>query len=317
MKVEILHVPDCPNVAVLEQRLRRAYSGEADALDMVHRVVPDLETAVAVGMTGSPTLLVDGLDPFADHGLEPSVSCRLYPDETGHMAGTPSVDALRRVLGDDSRHDEIDDQCGNCCGSPTAGAASLRTTRRRSAPADSVERATHRAILRAFAATGRPPELTKLDARVLGRLHDADVIRLGPDGRIRVAYPFSAVPTRHRVQLPSGVEVHAMCAIDALGLPAMLGVDATIATTDPVTGQSITVTVAARQSTWEPPGAVVFVSAQAGAGPSADTCCAQLNMFTSLETAEQWARTHGVAGEILNQVDAEQLGRQNFGDLLT
>ena len=29
-------------------------------------------------MTGSPTLLVDGADPFARPGQPPSISCRLY-----------------------------------------------------------------------------------------------------------------------------------------------------------------------------------------------------------------------------------------------
>src|SRR4051794_14140426 len=50
------------------------------------------------GMTGSPTLLIDGTDPFARPGSEPSLSCRLYPSENGRVEGAPSVDDLRRVL---------------------------------------------------------------------------------------------------------------------------------------------------------------------------------------------------------------------------
>jgi hypothetical protein len=96
VKVEILHVPDCPNVAVLEQRLDEALGPGGP--DVTYRVVADLDTAMAVGMTGSPTLLVDGVDPFARPGLAPSVSCRLYPDENGHPAGAPSAATLRRAL---------------------------------------------------------------------------------------------------------------------------------------------------------------------------------------------------------------------------
>jgi len=110
MKIEILHVPDCPNVALLEQRLRQAHAGD---LDVTHRVVADLDTAHAVGMTGSPTLLIDGTDPFATPGLPASVSCRLYPDENGHLAGAPPVAALHQALAGD-RPDarvEIGERC--------------------------------------------------------------------------------------------------------------------------------------------------------------------------------------------------------------
>ena len=66
-------------------------------VERVHKVVDDAETAAAVGMTGSPTLLVDGVDPFAEPGLAPSISCRLYRDECGAQ-GAPSVAVLRHVL---------------------------------------------------------------------------------------------------------------------------------------------------------------------------------------------------------------------------
>lgn len=47
-------------------------------------------------MRGSPTLLVNGADPFAAHGQAPSLSCRLYPDGKD---GVPSEDQLRLALG--------------------------------------------------------------------------------------------------------------------------------------------------------------------------------------------------------------------------
>ena len=152
---------------------------------------------------------------------------------------------------------------------------------------------------------------------ILERLHDADVIRLNPAGVIGVAYPFSAAPTRHRVRLASGVAVWAMCAIDALGIPAMLDTDATITSTDPMTGQSVTVTVHDHHYAWDPAAAVVFYSAAAGTGPSADCCCNDLNAFTSPATAETWMQTHlSVPGVLLDAATAERLGRHIFGALL-
>jgi hypothetical protein len=94
MKIEILHVPDCPSLALLDERLRQAIS----PAEVTYRVVADAETAAATGMTGSPTLLLDGSDPFARPELQPSLSCRLYPHEDGHVEGAPSVAALRRAL---------------------------------------------------------------------------------------------------------------------------------------------------------------------------------------------------------------------------
>jgi hypothetical protein len=64
VRLQILHVPDCPNVAVLAARLDEVLAGRVD-VEVEQRVVADQDEAGAAGMTGSPTLLVDGTDPFA------------------------------------------------------------------------------------------------------------------------------------------------------------------------------------------------------------------------------------------------------------
>lgn len=99
MRLEIVHVPDCPNAALLEQRLDQVLAGYPTVVQRERRVVEDLASAAEADMTGSPTLLVDGVDPFAEPGQAPSVSCRLYRGEGGRVQGAPSVAALRRALG--------------------------------------------------------------------------------------------------------------------------------------------------------------------------------------------------------------------------
>lgn len=330
MKIDILHVPDCPNLSLLEQRLRQALGAAADetSTSISTVVVPDLDAATSTGMTGSPTLLIDGTDPFAETGSSPSLSCRLYRDSEGRVSGAPTVTALRRALlghtDPTSRQD-----AGSCCASAgdETPPQALRAWRARATPADPAERAVHQAILHSFAATGAAPEPTTLElvaapfetsaGAVLRRLHERDVIRLGPDGRIRVAYPFSSVPAGHRVHLAGGTTVEAMCVIDALGIPAMLGTDAVITTTAPTGGHPITVTVMAGQATWSPTTAVVFLSAQAGDGPSADNCCGYLNAFPNYDAGQAWATTHtNVPGDLIDGSQAEELGRRIFGDLL-
>lgn len=97
MELTVLAVPGCPNAAVLDQRLAEALSGRPGVI-VVRRVIADVAGAARWGMHGSPTLLVNGADPFAAPGGEPAVACRLYHGDDGRLAGAPSVDALRRVL---------------------------------------------------------------------------------------------------------------------------------------------------------------------------------------------------------------------------
>lgn len=55
-------------------------------------------------MTGSPTLLIDGVDPFAAPGLTAGLSCRLYTtDDCGNRDAVPSRAQLLAVLRDADR----------------------------------------------------------------------------------------------------------------------------------------------------------------------------------------------------------------------
>ena len=49
-------------------------------------------------MRGSPTLLVDGRDPFAGSAWGAAMACRQYRDAEGRLSGAPTVAALREVL---------------------------------------------------------------------------------------------------------------------------------------------------------------------------------------------------------------------------
>ncbi|MEW1599454.1 thioredoxin family protein [Streptomyces sp. NPDC093808] len=96
MRITVLTVPDCPNAPVVRERITTALDGRAVQVELVE-VTEDAEAA-RWGMTGSPTVLLDGVDPFAAAGAVPSVSCRLYRDEDGRIEGAPSVTALRDAL---------------------------------------------------------------------------------------------------------------------------------------------------------------------------------------------------------------------------
>ena len=99
MKLEILQVPDCPGADLLAARLAELLAGRAPGFLLTRRVVTSQADAERLGMTGSPTLLADGADPFARPGQAPSVSCRLYLDENGRQSPAPSCAQLRDALG--------------------------------------------------------------------------------------------------------------------------------------------------------------------------------------------------------------------------
>jgi hypothetical protein len=98
-------------------------------------------------------------------------------------------------------------------------------------------------------ALGRVPLASEV-ARVVGadagavraawrRLHDAHALVLDADGtEIRMANPFSAVPTPFRVAA-AGQQWDANCAWDAFGICAALGTDGRIDTTCPDCGDAI------------------------------------------------------------------------------
>ena len=96
MRITVLTVPECPNAHVVEGRLTRALDGRAADVERVE--VGDPEQAARLGMTGSPTVLIDGVDPFGMPGTPASLSCRLYRGPDGRVEGAPSVADLRRAL---------------------------------------------------------------------------------------------------------------------------------------------------------------------------------------------------------------------------
>jgi hypothetical protein len=97
MRLQILHVPDCPGARVLDGVLGPLLAARPD-IQVTRQVVSTEDEAGRLGMTGSPTILADGRDLFPCPGQEPSLSCRLYPSEHGHLDPAPSAARLREAL---------------------------------------------------------------------------------------------------------------------------------------------------------------------------------------------------------------------------
>lgn len=91
----MLYFDGCPNWQTTAAHLAEL-AGEF-GLRINRRRVETPEEAATIGFRGSPTVLIDGRDPFAT-GTEPvGLACRLYPTPDGPR-GSPTVAQLRRAL---------------------------------------------------------------------------------------------------------------------------------------------------------------------------------------------------------------------------
>lgn len=98
MRVTLRYFDGCPHWRTADARLKEALvnTGHAGVVVAYERV----ETPAAaerLGFVGSPTVLVDGIDPFARAGSPVGLACRVYLTPEG-LAGSPTVDQLMEVL---------------------------------------------------------------------------------------------------------------------------------------------------------------------------------------------------------------------------
>jgi len=95
VEVELLLVPDCPNAQPAEELLTSALRAAGLGSTPIRvSVIESQHAAEHRGFVGSPTILINGCDPFAEPGRPPALACRVYPGP----AGLPPAEQLRAVL---------------------------------------------------------------------------------------------------------------------------------------------------------------------------------------------------------------------------
>lgn len=95
MDVTLLYFDGCPSWQTADRRLREL--ANEYGFDLGYRKVETAATAKELSFHGSPTVLVDGRDPFAQGDEPVGLSCRIYQTPDG-PAGSPTLDQLRSVL---------------------------------------------------------------------------------------------------------------------------------------------------------------------------------------------------------------------------
>jgi hypothetical protein len=97
--IRLLYFDDCPNWRTAEQRLSTALGRLGDPSVVVGELVDTPEKAERLGFRGSPTILINGSDPFADPDAPVGLSCRIYRSAAG-LEPAPTVEELESALAD-------------------------------------------------------------------------------------------------------------------------------------------------------------------------------------------------------------------------
>jgi hypothetical protein len=98
MDITLLYFEDCPNWKVANEHLT-AIAAERHDITVNRRLVATPVEAERTRFHGSPSILVDGVDVFAEPDSEVGLSCRRYPTPDGYE-GAPTLEQLRAVLAD-------------------------------------------------------------------------------------------------------------------------------------------------------------------------------------------------------------------------
>lgn len=98
MELTLLYFDDCPHWRAADAHLR-AIERERPDVQVIRHIVDTPEEAERTGFRGSPSILVDGVDPFAAPDAPVGLSCRVYQTPDG-PAGSPTLAQIQNVLSD-------------------------------------------------------------------------------------------------------------------------------------------------------------------------------------------------------------------------
>lgn len=96
LQITLQYFEGCPNWETAAAHLSTLIDEGLDAT-IGYELINTDEAAVARSFHGSPTVLVDGVDPFADVDAPIGLACRVYRTEDGY-AGSPSLPQFRQAI---------------------------------------------------------------------------------------------------------------------------------------------------------------------------------------------------------------------------
>ena len=102
MNITIQYFDGCPHWKLADQRVHTVLQRlDRPDVKLAHQLIDSPEAAERARFRGSPTILINGRDPFANPNQPFGLSCRVYQTEDGPQ-GAPTEAQLERLLQRDS-----------------------------------------------------------------------------------------------------------------------------------------------------------------------------------------------------------------------
>lgn len=184
----------------------------------------------------------------------------------------------------------------------------------------------HRAILNAFVEQGRPLPITEAAAHLSQHsveqafqiLAQNDLIVLDVEQQmIMGAYPLTYEVTPHVVEV-NGHAINAMCALDALSVAPMFGVETSIKSSCAISGTPVSIHMQGEQVTATDVTDDLYVGIrwQAPCGAAAHSLCRDMVFLLGQEAAEKWQQRSETEGSVFDLATAVAIGSEFFRPLL-
>lgn len=97
MDITLQYFDGCPNWETTSADLRLLIGEHHFAAQVRYQLIETPESAMEYGFRGSPTILIGGVDPFANPEAPVGLGCRIYVTPEG-LAGSPTRDQLLEAL---------------------------------------------------------------------------------------------------------------------------------------------------------------------------------------------------------------------------
>ena len=141
--------------------------------------------------------------------------------------------------------------------------------------------------------------------RLRGRLE------LSADGQLIAVHGLSRRPTPHQIEHHDSV-INTWCALDAIGIPAALAIDAWARTKCPTCQSSLAVRLSAGEP--HPLSGAVLWYPEVSCGHLIDDFCSGANLFCTIDHLERWTGDNPAVGTVMTMDDVANVGREVWAD---